>query len=111
MSDPLDSMFGFTRRLPPTQIEENVLALMDICPDYVDDLGNIDQLLEVKTDIATEKEYLTYDHSGDGDNYRSPWFNEYDPSLDDGTVPSVKLRKLGIPANEAKKCTLPLRST
>ena len=32
---------------------------------------------------------------------RSPWSNEYDPPLDDGTVPSVKLRKLEIAANEA----------
>lgn len=32
---------------------------------------------------------------------RSPWSNEYDPPLDDGTVPSPKLRKLEITANEA----------
>ena len=32
---------------------------------------------------------------------RSPWSNEYDPPLDDGTVPSTKLRKLEIAANEA----------
>ncbi len=32
---------------------------------------------------------------------RSPWSNEYDPPLDDGTVPSSKLRKLEISANEA----------
>ena len=32
---------------------------------------------------------------------RSPWSNEYDPPLDDGTVPSSKLRKLEITANEA----------
>ena len=32
---------------------------------------------------------------------RSPWSNEYDPPLEDGTVPSAKLRKLEIAANEA----------
>ena len=32
---------------------------------------------------------------------RSPWSNEYDPPLDDGTIPSVKVRKLEIAANEA----------
>ena len=31
----------------------------------------------------------------------SPWSNEYDPPLDDGTVPSPKLRKLEIAANDA----------
>ena len=32
---------------------------------------------------------------------RSPWSNDYDPPLEDGTVPSIKLRKLEIAANEA----------
>lgn len=33
---------------------------------------------------------------------RSPWSNEYDPPLDDGgTVPSSKMRRLEIQANEA----------
>lgn len=31
----------------------------------------------------------------------SPWSNEYDPPLEDGTTPSPKLRKLEIAANEA----------
>jgi len=102
MSDPLDSMLDLMRRLPPTQIEENVSALVDICPDYADDLlGSVDQPLKVKTDAATGKEYLTCDYNRDGDSFRSPWSNEYDPPLDDGTVPSVKLRKLEIAANEA----------
>lgn len=102
MADPLDSMLDLMRRLPPTQIEENVSALVDICPDYADDLlGSVDQPLKVKTDAATGKEYLTCDYNRDGDSHRSPWSNEYDPPLEDGTVPSVKLRKLEIAANEA----------
>jgi len=102
MSDPLDSMLDLMRRLPPTQVEENVLALVEICPDYADDLlGSVDQPLKVKTDGTTGKEYLACDYNRDGDSYRSPWSNEYDPPLDDGTVPSVKLRKLEIAANEA----------
>ena len=125
MSDPLDSMLDLMRRLPPTQVEENVSALVDICPDYADDLlGSVDQPLKVKTDVATGKEYLTCDYNRDGESHRyvwtqlrvyrswwvlmcvgvvsrSPWSNLYDPSLDDGTVPSVKLRKLEIAANDA----------
>ena len=38
---------------------------------------------------------------GTDDGTRSPWSNEYDPPLDDGTLPSPKLRKLEISANEA----------
>ena len=32
---------------------------------------------------------------------RSPWSNEYHPPLADGTVPSAKLRKLEVQANDA----------
>jgi capping protein (actin filament) muscle Z-line, beta len=76
MADPLDSMLDLMRRLPPTQIEENVSALVDMCPDYADDLlGSVDQPLKVKTDVATGKEYLTCDYNRDGDSYRYVWKN------------------------------------
>ena len=32
---------------------------------------------------------------------RSPWSNEYEPALPDGALPSDKLRKLEVAANEA----------
>lgn len=36
----------------------------------------------------------------DGDSYRSPWSNEFDPPLDDGVVPSERVRKMEVRANE-----------
>ncbi len=33
--------------------------------------------------------------------YRSPWSNSYEPPLDDGAMPSERLRKLEIDANAA----------
>ena len=130
MGDLVDSMLDLMRRLPPTQVEENVASLVAMCPDYADDLlGSVDQPLKVMTDRATGKEYLACDYNRDGDSYRyvavyhapdhvcrtkalgwhahasctcrSPWSNEYDPPLEDGTTPSSKLRKLEITANEA----------
>jgi capping protein beta len=102
MGDLVDSMLDLMRRLPPTRVEENVAALVGICPDYADDLlGSVDQPLQLKTDRATGKEYLACDYNRDGDSYRSPWSNEYDPPLEDGTTPTSKLRKLEITANEA----------
>lgn len=32
---------------------------------------------------------------------RSPWSNEYDPPIADGAVPSERLRKLEVAANDA----------
>ena len=33
--------------------------------------------------------------------FRSPWSNSYEPPLDDGAMPSDRLRKLEIDANNA----------
>ncbi|ESK93969.1 f-actin capping protein beta subunit [Moniliophthora roreri MCA 2997] len=102
MADVVDSMLDLMRRLPPTRTEENVQALIGICPDYADDLlGSVDQPLQLKVDRATGREYLACDYNRDGESYRSPWSNEYDPPLEDGTIPTPKLRKLEISANEA----------
>ncbi|KIK99577.1 hypothetical protein PAXRUDRAFT_8773 [Paxillus rubicundulus Ve08.2h10] len=102
MADPVDSMLDLMRRLPPSRVEENVNALIRICPDYADDLlGSVDQPLKVMTDRATGRDYLACDYNRDGDSYRSPWSNEYDPPLEEGTTPAPKLRKLEIAANEA----------
>ncbi|TRM64318.1 F-actin-capping protein subunit beta [Schizophyllum amplum] len=102
MADLVDSMLDLMRRLPPTRTEENVDALIRICPDYADDLlGSVDQPLKLMHDREAGREYLACDYNRDGDSYRSPWTNEYDPPLDDGTLPGPKLRKLEVTANEA----------
>jgi capping protein (actin filament) muscle Z-line, beta len=46
------------------------------------------------------RRYLLCDYNRDGDSYRSPWSNKYKPALDDGFVPSEKLRLMEIEANE-----------
>ncbi|KAI0703460.1 f-actin capping protein beta subunit [Cytidiella melzeri] len=102
MADLVDSMLDLMRRLPPTNVEDNVNALIGMCPDYADELlGSVDQPLKVLLDRSTGREYLACDYNRDGESYRSPWSNEYDPPLEDGTVPSLKLRKLEVTANEA----------
>ena len=69
--DLLDSMLDLMRRLPPTHVEENVSALVSICPDYADDLlGSVDQPLKVLVDKSTGKEYLACDYNRDGESYR-----------------------------------------
>ena len=118
MTDVIESMLDLMRRLPPTRTKENVGALVDICPDESDELlQSVDVPLEIMVDHATGREYLACDYNRDRESYRwwlwlsypagsshnqrSPWSNEYDPPLDDGAVPSSKMRKLEIQANEA----------
>ncbi|KAJ1969476.1 F-actin-capping protein subunit beta [Dispira parvispora] len=90
------------RRLPPQQAEENLANLLDIAPHLTEELlSSIDQPLKVQTCAQSGKEYLVCDYNRDGDSYRSPWSNQYDPLLEDGNVPSARLRELEVTANEA----------
>jgi len=71
MADVIESMLDLMRRLPPTRTQENVTALMNICPDESDELlQNIDQPLRVMVDRATGREYLACDYNRDGESYR-----------------------------------------
>ncbi|KAH9506284.1 hypothetical protein DERF_011024 [Dermatophagoides farinae] len=98
----LDHALDLMRRLPPQQIERNLGHLLDLVPDLCEDLlSSVDQPLKVARDKQSGKEYLLCDYNRDGDSYRSPWSNQYDPPLDDGNVPSEKLRQLEIDANHA----------
>jgi len=102
MSDQLDFALDLVRRLPPDQIEENLAGLLDLCPQLTEELlSSVDQPLKIAYDKAGKRDYLLCDYNRDGDSYRSPWSNQYDPPLNDGVVPSKDLRKLEIDFNEA----------
>jgi capping protein beta len=102
MADRLDCALDLMRRLPPQNVIENLAGLLDIVPDLTEDLlSAVDQPLKVQKCHTTGKDYLLCDYNRDGDSYRSPWSNEYSPPLPDGTVPSDRLRKLEIQANDA----------
>jgi capping protein beta len=90
------------RRLPPQNIEENLAGLIDLVPALCEDLlSTIDQPLKMAKDKASNRDYLLCDYNRDGDSYRSPWSNTYDPPIDDGAVPSDRVRELEIQANTA----------
>lgn len=98
----MDCALDLMRRLPPQQIEKNLIDLIDLAPDLCEDLlSSVDQPLKIAKDKETGKDYLLCDYNRDGDSYRSPWSNTYDPPLEDGQMPSERLRKLEIEANHA----------
>ncbi|GMS85174.1 hypothetical protein PENTCL1PPCAC_7349, partial [Pristionchus entomophagus] len=103
MSDQqLDCALDLMRRLPPQQCEKNLNELIELAPSLGEDLlSTVDQPLKTAKDKETGKEYLICDYNRDGDSYRSPWTNQYDPSIEDGTLPSERLRTLEIEANAA----------
>uniref|UniRef100_A0A914VEJ1 F-actin-capping protein subunit beta n=1 Tax=Plectus sambesii TaxID=2011161 RepID=A0A914VEJ1_9BILA len=98
----LDCGLDLMRRLPPQQCEKNLADLIDLVPSLCEDLlSSVDQPLKIAKDKESHKEYLLCDYNRDGDSYRSPWSNTYDPPIEDGAVPSERLRKLEIDANAA----------
>lgn len=98
----LDCALDLMRRLPPQQIEQNLSNLIDLVPDLCEDLlSSVDQPLKIASDKKVGKDYLLCDYNRDGDSYRSPWTNSYDPPLEDGAMPSERLRKLEVEANAA----------
>jgi len=97
----LECCLDLMRRLPPSDVQDNLAGLVDLQPDLCEDLlSSIDQPLEIAVDPDSSREYLLCDFNRDGDSYRSPWSNKFFPPLDDGAVPSDELRKLEITAND-----------
>ncbi|XP_019628077.1 PREDICTED: F-actin-capping protein subunit beta isoform X1 [Branchiostoma belcheri] len=102
LDQQLDCALDLMRRLPPQQIEKNLSDLIDLVPTLCEDLlSSVDQPLKIARDKQVGKDYLLCDYNRDGDSYRSPWSNVYDPPLPDGAMPSERLRKLEIEANNA----------
>ena len=90
------------RRLSPRDVSLNVNRITELVPDLTEDLlSSVDQPLDVRRCKKTGRDYLLCDYNRDSDSYRSPWSNEFDPPLSDGTVPSDRVRKLEVAANEA----------
>ena len=66
----------------------------------------MDQQLQVRRCRASGRDYLLCDYNRDGDSWRSPWSNEFDPPIEDdeaggGTRPSEGVRKLEVAMGEA----------
>lgn len=102
MADPLDCALDLMRRLPPQRIDKSLSDLLDLLPDYVEDLlSAVDKPLRMLQDSEKGKFFLLCDYNRDGDSWRSPWSNKYYPEQIDGYFPAERLRQLEIEANQA----------
>lgn len=89
------------RRLSPLKVSENVSHITTLVPDLTEDLlSAVDQPLKVAR-CKTGRDYLLCDYNRDGDSYRSPWSNDFDPPIDDAAYPSERVRKMEVEANTA----------
>lgn len=100
--DVLRAGLNLMRRLPPKDVHTNLTGLTVLRPDLTEDfLQRVDQPLQVRVD-ASRRKYLLCDYNRDGDSYRSPFTNAYDPPVSDEEAfyPSPALRALEVEANE-----------
>ncbi|KAG6363570.1 hypothetical protein INS49_008671 [Diaporthe citri] len=117
-ADPFDSALDLLRRLNPKYTQRNLDYIIRLAPDLTEDLlSSVDQPLVVKRCKQSGRDYLLCDYNRDGDSYRSPWSNQFDPPLDEagpggvgaggndgageGAVPGERVRKMEVKANEA----------
>jgi capping protein beta len=86
--------------MPPGQVENSLAGLLEMVPELTDDLlTHVDQPLKVQRDTKVGKDFVNCDYNRDGDSYRSPWSNEYFPPMEDGFLPSKRLREMEVLAN------------
>lgn len=98
--DQLTSALNLMRRMPPSSVENSLAGLIELVPQLTDDLLNhVDQPLKVQKDTKSGKHFILCDYNRDGDSYRSPWSNQYFPEMEDGFLPTQRLRSMEIEAN------------
>lgn len=100
-----DAALDLLRRLSPLDVAANLSKLTTLSPDLTEDLlSSVDQPLSIRRCKSTSRDYLLCDYNRDGDSYRSPWSNEFDPPISDsegGVLPSERVRKMEVQANDA----------
>lgn len=100
-SNPITTALNILRRLPPKDVEQDVVrvsCLLD--PELEDELyQRVDLPLKTETDADSGKDYIVCDYNRDGDSHRSPWSNKYFPEIPDGMFPAGELRELELSAN------------
>lgn len=96
----LNAALNLMRRMPPSKIALSLSGLVNLAPALTDELlQRVDQPLATARDAKSGKLYLLCDYNRDGDSYRSPWSNEYEPPLEDAFKPSARLRALEEKSN------------
>lgn len=102
MEDSATAAMNVLRRLPPTQVEKGLAGLARLLTDeqLVDQLHQkADKPLQVATCTKTNSPFLQCEFNREGDSFRSPWANEFQPPLAGASQLPEYLRQLEVQAN------------
>ncbi|TKA23092.1 hypothetical protein B0A50_07409 [Salinomyces thailandicus] len=106
MADPFDAALDLLRRLPPSKTQQNLNGIISLRPDLEEDLlSAVDVALAVKRCSKTGRDYLCCDYNRDGNSYRSPWSNAFEPPIDPDDaadlIPGGRVRRMEENLNTA----------
>ncbi|MCJ1354634.1 MAG: F-actin-capping protein subunit beta [Icmadophila ericetorum] len=100
-----DSALDLLRRLPPAATTVNLNRIFSLAPQITEDLlSAVDQPLEIRRCKKSGRDYLLCDYNRDGDSWRSPWSNEFEPAMEggeEGSKPSDRVRAMEVRMGEA----------
>ncbi|KAK3716677.1 F-actin-capping protein subunit beta [Vermiconidia calcicola] len=83
MADPFDAALDLLRRLPPSSTQKNLNGIISLRPELEEDLlSSVDVALTSRRCTKSGRDYLCCDYNRDGDSYRSPWSNEFEPPIE-----------------------------
>lgn len=92
----IEKCIQLNQLLPVSNLDKNIDAISTAIYDYDDLLNEFLQKVDNRTTVNDEdprQPYIKCEQNREGDSYRSPWTNKYDPPTD-GSYPSPKLRAL-----------------
>jgi len=92
----VNAAFALVKRLPPKQVARTLAGMANLVQDEdtrTDLMDKIISSLVVCTDEGG-RDYLQHEYNRDGDSYRSPWSNKYNPPTESSFFPSPALRSL-----------------
>eukprot|EP01064_Diplonema_japonicum_P028888 TRINITY_DN453_c2_g2_i1.p1 TRINITY_DN453_c2_g2~~TRINITY_DN453_c2_g2_i1.p1 ORF type:complete len:286 (+),score=77.84 TRINITY_DN453_c2_g2_i1:54-860(+) len=100
----LDAALSLLKCMPVSKLGESLTGVCKLQPDLIEDLlEEVDQPLKLKTCNCCGNEYIICDHNRDGDSFRSPWNNKYQPENEEGILPSGRLRTMEVALNSLFK--------
>lgn len=103
MTEPLIAGLTLMRRMPPNEANRSLAGLNHLIedPDTIDQLyQRVDKPLKVAKCQSTGNDFICCEFNRDGDSYRSPWSNEFQPSGPEGSVPNGNIRAFELKAIE-----------
>eukprot|EP01061_Rhynchopus_euleeides_P021534 TRINITY_DN35112_c0_g1_i1.p1 TRINITY_DN35112_c0_g1~~TRINITY_DN35112_c0_g1_i1.p1 ORF type:complete len:289 (+),score=124.42 TRINITY_DN35112_c0_g1_i1:71-868(+) len=88
------------KRMPTAKLGQCLAGICKLQPDIMEDvLEEFDQPLKTMACEETGRDFIISDHNRDGDSFRSPFSNKFQPPCEGAVALSGRLRQMEVTAN------------